>query len=929
MKYPTKDYIWIQGAAQHNLKNVDVVIPKRSLVVVTGLSGSGKSSLIVDTLYAEGHRRYVESLSTYARQFVARMPKPQVKTITGLTPTILVEQRKATTNRRSTLASLTEIYDYLRILYARVGVTYSPISGEVVQCDDAESVLRFIQNQPPKTKILILFRFERNPKRTQKEELRVLLQKGYSRLLIGKHITEIEDLLQEPYVRLREAWVVVDRLKVPETWDKETESIVLESIETAFSEGHGVCYIQVNDEPPKRFSEDFERDGIHFIKPTPNLFNVNSPLGACPACKGFGTTLGIEEDLVVPDKRLSVADGAIKPWNSSIGKPFLKQFLKLAPQFGFDIYKPYYQLTPKEHELLWFGNDEITGIFEFFALLEKRPQTKYRVFVARYRGESLCQHCRGKGLRPEALYVKLGGKDGKDIGEVLRMSVKQARQWIASLSFNEREQKIAQRPIYEILSRLRYLEDVGLGYLQLNRRVDTLSGGELQRVKLANALGTTLVGTTYILDEPTIGLHPRDTHRLIQVIKALVKKHNTVIAIEHDLQMIQAADYIIELGPKAGEEGGKVLFQGKASNFLKQPLHQSPTLEVLQNGKTYHLSRKRPFNKGWIILKDVIHRNLKCVTAKIPLGAFTVVTGVSGSGKSSLIEEVLYPALMRELTLDFRQKPGAYGELSGDYHKLSDIIFVGQEVISRSTRSNAATYLGFFDAIRKEFAQLPEAKQLGLSASHFSFNYPGGRCEVCEGEGVITVEMQFLADVKILCEACQGKRYSDTVLQVRYKGHSIYDILNKTAKEVQELFAHNKTIVRATQALIDVGLGYIRIGQDTTTYSGGELQRLKLASFLLESYTSSALFIFDEPTTGLHNKDVAQLLKAFQLLVDKGHTLVVIEHHLDVIAAADYIIELGPDSGEEGGEILFQGRIQDFIRECPEAPTAQFLKKIL
>ena len=921
-KLDTRNYIYLFGASQNNLKNVDLILPKYKLIVVTGVSGSGKSSLIVDTLYAEGHRKYVESLSTYVRQFVARVAKPNLAHSAGLSPAMLLEQRKATQSRNSTVASITEIYSLLRLLFATIGKTFSPITGREIKCDNVQTVTEYITSIPEGKRVYILTKYEGfRSKKSVKEFLEKLLQQGFSRILVGDEPMHIEDVLEQKlWYGLKKIYPIIYRLKTKKEYSYSDLDNIADALETAFHEGNGKVIIYIQGERFEEFSDKFEEKGITYTKPTPSFFNNNNSLGACPVCKGTGQALGPLEELIVPDTSLSLEEFAIIPY---LKAPMMQeQLLKFAPKYNIRTNVPYYSLTPEEKHIIWFGNEDIIGIYDFFTKgLARRHITNSYEYI----GKGTCMECKGSGIRKEALYVKI---NKKDIADVLSMTIENAYEWFNNLKLTEYEKEVAKQILESITTRLKFLIDVGVSYLTLNRKIKTLSGGELQRVKLASILGNPLVGTMYILDEPTIGLHSRDTHRLINVLKSLRDLGNTVIVIEHDEQVIENADYVVDVGPQAGEKGGEIVFAGKYEDFIKS---SSDTALYMKDEKRRSYRNKNRRAKGWIKLTGARKHNIKNIDVEFPLGVMSVIVGVSGSGKSTLIEEILYPAINDKLGNNYwnKQKGKVYRSIEFPENLLQDVVFVNQYTLSRSSRSTPATYIGAFDYIRKLFASLPDAHGIGEYA--FSFNTSGGRCEKCEGEGYITIEMQFLPDLKLVCPECNGKRYQNFILEIKYEGHSIYDILNLSVDEAVELFSRknsptNRKIIERLKLLQEVGMGYIRLGQNTTTLSGGEAQRLKLASFLQEK-KDPTLFIFDEPTTGLHFQDVEILLQAFEKLLNKGHSVMVIEHNLDVIANADYIIELGPDSGEKGGKVIFKGTPRQLAKKSAKSsPTAPFLK---
>lgn len=917
--------IFIKGARVHNLKNIDVTIPRNKLVVVTGVSGSGKSSLTMDTLFAEGQRRYAESLSAYARQFLVRMNKPDVDYIKGICPAIAIEQKVITRTPRSTVGSMTEIYDYLRLLFARVGKTFSPISGKEVKKHDVTDVVDFISGLPEGKKIQILIPFPNYTKRKPVEKLNVLLQKGFSRLYEydskGEgEVLRIEDLLENKLWKPDGlTYVLIDRLVAKNLEDEERHRLA-DSIQTAFYESDGDCMVEVFGDKIHTFSNRFEADGIHFEEPVPNLFSFNNPLGACPECEGFGQVLGIDPDLVFPDKSLSIYEGAIACWRGNKMQAWNDMLIRAAKKFNFPIHKPVRDLAKEQYQILWTGNEFFDGINDFFKMVEENLyKVQYRVMQSRFRGRTICPVCDGSRLRKEALYVKVAGKSMADLVD---MPVTKLKIWFEELKLNEHDGKIAKRILIELHQRLQTLLDVGLGYLTLNRVANTLSGGESQRIQLTRSLGSNLTDSLYILDEPSIGLHARDTHRLIHVLKNLRDLGNTVVVVEHDEQMMKEADYIIDMGPLASYLGGEVIFSGTYDEILKDP--DSLTGQYL-SGKMRIVPPKhvRLWKKS-IVLKGCTFHNLKNIDVEFPLHVFTVVSGVSGSGKTTLVKQILYPAL-RKLKGESSDKPGSYKEVSGDFDSMMQVELVDQNPIGKSSRSNPVTYIKAYDEIRKLFSQQPLSKMRGFQPKHFSFNVDGGRCDTCKGEGEILVEMQFLADVHLLCESCNGKRFKEEVLEVKYRDKSIYDVLEMSVDEAIEFFKNEKEVAAKLQPLSDVGLGYIKLGQSSDTLSGGEAQRVKLASFLGKGQSQGhILFIFDEPTTGLHAHDIKKLLASFDALIAQGHSILVIEHNLDVIRCADWLIELGPEGGEEGGYLMYAGEPQG-IKKVKESYTGKFL----
>ena len=922
-------FIHIKGARVHNLKNIDVDIPHNKLVVITGLSGSGKSTLAFDTIFAEGQRRYVESLSAYARQFLGRIDKPDADIISGIAPAIAVEQKVNTRNPRSTVGTSTEIYDYLKLLFARIGKTYSPISGCEVHRYSTDDVVRELLRREG-MRVSIAAPLVLGEGQGIIEHLTLLMRDGLQRLWYKGDFAFIEDVIPsvDENFSASELDVVIDRVRVVS--NEDTVGRLSDSVSKAFDYGKGVCRVifhgaQRGEYEIRDFSSRFEADGMSFEQPTEHMFSFNNPLGACPLCEGYGKITGIDEDLVVPDKSKSVYDGALVCWRGETMGWWRQQVVDNAYKCDFPIHRPYYQLTPQQRRELWSGNEYFHGVDEFFKWIEsERYKIQYRVLLARYTGKTACPECGGSRLRKEALYVKVGGKN---IAEITSMPVDESLRFFRELSLDEYDAKTAQRVLAEILSRLQCLSDVGLGYLTLDRLSSTLSGGESQRINLSASLGSNLVGSLYILDEPSIGLHPRDTHRLIKVLRQLRDLGNTVIVVEHEEEMMRAADVIVDIGPGAGYNGGEVVFCGPMEELLK--CKRSLTADYLSGRRSIEVP---PSVRGWskaVQLKGVTANNLKGIDVRFPLGVMTCVTGVSGSGKSSLVRGVLYPALRRSLD-ESGVKPGSFKALEGDVKLLKGVEMIDQNPIGKSSRSNPVTYIKAYDDIRKLFAEQPYAKHNGISAASFSFNTAGGRCEECQGEGYIKVGMQFMADVELKCDSCGGRRFKEEILEVKYRGKSIYDVLEMTVDEAVEFFgaetaAVNRRIVERIKVLQDVGLGYVKLGQSSSTLSGGESQRVKLASFLLKDSTSgNVMFIFDEPTTGLHFHDINKLLAAFDALLRKGHTIVVVEHNMDVIKCADWVIDLGPEGGEGGGNIVFEGTPHD-LAACENSYTGRFL----
>ncbi|GHB29789.1 excinuclease ABC subunit UvrA [Mongoliitalea lutea] len=920
-----KEYIIIKNARVNNLKGVSLAIPRNKLVVVTGLSGSGKSSLAFDTLFAEGQRMYVESLSSYARQFLGRMEKPDVEYIKGVSPAIAIQQKVTTKNPRSTVGTTTEIYDYLKLLFSRIGKTYSPISGEEVKHHTVTDVVDFILSFEEGQKVMISCPLQVLAGRTLEQELELLLQKGYTRILIEGEAYFVEDLLGNKDVPKGSIDILIDRASVRKD-DEDNQFRIADSVQTAFFEGHGECTITVPGEVTRTFSDKFELDGISFELPSVNFFSFNNPYGACKTCEGFGSVLGIDPDLVIPDKSMSVFEGAIAPWRGESTGKWLEPLVKKGIYFDFPIHRAYEDLSPEEQELLWTGNSYFKGLNAFFEDLEsKTHKIQYRVMLSRFRGRTTCPDCRGTRLRKDASYVKIGGKS---ITDLVLLPIEKGLAFFQNLSLTEQEQKVAKRLLKEILNRLEYIDKVGLGYLTLNRLTSTLSGGEYQRIKLATSLGSALVGSMYILDEPSIGLHPRDTDRLIEVLKSLRDLGNTVIVVEHEEKIMRAADQIIDIGPDAGVLGGELVFQGNLQQLLSSA--QTHTARYLK-GEEKILDRLQPRTwKDFILVKGARENNLKNLQVKFPLNTLTVVTGVSGSGKSTLIKKVLYPALGKTLgtVLD---ETGKFDKLEGDYKKITQIEFVDQNPIGKSSRSNPVTYVKAYDAVRTLYAEQPLAKQRGYKPAFFSFNVDGGRCEACQGEGTVTVEMQFMADIHLTCESCKGKRFKNEILDIKYQDKDISDVLAMTIDEAMEFFKGKSQIINRLQPLQEVGLGYVGMGQSSNTLSGGEAQRVKLASFLGKGGTKAGdhiLFVFDEPTTGLHFHDIRKLLHSIQALIDQGHSVIIIEHNTEVIRAADWVIDLGPEGGERGGNLCFEGTPEAMLI-VQDNHTAHYLRETI
>ncbi|MBI5217761.1 MAG: excinuclease ABC subunit UvrA [Bacteroidia bacterium] len=924
-------YIHIKGARVNNLKNINLSIPHNKLIVFTGLSGSGKSSMAFDTLYAEGQRRYVESLSSYTRQFLEKINKPEVDFIKGIPPAIAIQQRVNTHNPRSTVGTSTEIYDYLKLLYARIGKTFSPVSGKEVKQHSVKDVLKYIFSFPAETKILVLAPVLNERKRSVKEILSLLIKQGFSRVEINNEIVELSDALKNKYPEniLNTVNILIDRFKVKE--DEDTISRMSDSIETAFFEGKGHCIVRIADNKKtgsELFSNKFESDGITFEIPSEHIFSFNNPIGACPVCEGFGKTIGIDEDLVIPNKNLSVYEDAVACWKGEVMEEWKNNLVFNASKFNFPIHKPFYELTEDQKRLLWRGNRYFNGLNEFFQYLEeKKYKIQFRVMLSRYQGKTVCPQCGGTRLKKEASYVKI---NDKPIQELVLMPIARLAEFINNLKLSEFETGVSKRILIEIRSRLQFLIDVGLSYLTLNRLSSTLSGGESQRINLATSLGSSLVGSLYVLDEPSIGLHPRDTHLLIKVLKQLRNIGNTVIVVEHDEEIIRSGDEIIDIGPQAGRLGGEIVFQGTIDSLIKNS--NGLTAKYLCGNEKIAIPHHRRKWNNYIEIQGARENNLKGINVKFPLNTFTVISGVSGSGKSSLVKKILYPAL-KKLYGGYGEKTGHFSIIKGDTHLIKDIEFIDQNPIGKSSRSNPVTYIKAYDEIRKLFAYQKLSKLNGFTQSHFSFNIDGGRCEECQGEGIITVEMQFMADVHLVCESCKGQRFKEEILDVKYYGHSIFDILNLTIDEAIILFSQSKEhtekkIIEKLQALADVGMGYVKLGQSSSTLSGGESQRVKLASFLGKDKQEPSLFIFDEPTTGLHFHDIRKLLDALNALIKKGHTVVIIEHNPEVIKSADWVIDLGPEGGNEGGSVVFEGLPED-LAKCEKSYTGKFLRNKL
>ena len=918
--------IYIKGARVHNLKNIEVEIPHEKLVVVTGLSGSGKSTLAFDTIFAEGQRRYVESLSAYARQFLGKISKPDVDIITGIAPAIAIEQKVNTRNPRSTVGTTTEIYDYLKLLYARIGHTFSPVSGQEVRCYSVDDVAAYIQQQGEGGRVVIAAPLTLGRGQGIIEKLTLLLSDGLMRVWTKGETRLIEDILPQvdEKTRAEEILVVIDRARIAA--DDDTQTRMRDSVARAFSYGEGICTV-ITDKGATEFSSRFEADGIQFEHPSEHLFSFNNPLGACPRCEGYGKVIGIDEDLVIPDKSKTIYEDAVACWRGETMRKWKEQLVENAYKFDFPIHTPFHELTQEQKRLLWRGNEYFHGLDDFFAYIDsERRKIQFRVMKARYTGKTTCPECGGCRLRREALYVKVGGKT---VADLVVMPVDELIAFFAGLELDGHDTKTAARILVEIRNRLQYLADVGLGYLTLDRLSSTLSGGESQRINLSTSLGSNLTGSLYILDEPSIGLHPRDTNRLIKVLQQLRDLGNTVIVVEHEEEVIRAADYIVDIGPKAGYNGGEVVFSGTLPQLLKS--RKSLTADYLTGRRAI---APPATERGWsnsILIEGARENNLRNIDVRIPLGVMTCITGVSGSGKSSLAKGILYPAL-RRLLFDTGIQPGDFDGIGGDVQLLRSVEMIDQNPIGKSSRSNPVTYIKAYDEIRKLFADQPYAQHTGLGASSFSFNIAGGRCEECQGEGVIKVSMQFMADVELVCEACGGKRFRDEILEVKYRGKSIYDVLEMTVDDAIAFFGEDrkdstcKRIVERLKPLQDVGLGYIKLGQSSSTLSGGESQRVKLASFLTkDSAQGGVMFIFDEPTTGLHFHDINKLLAAFNALIERGHTIVIVEHNMDVIKCADWVVDLGPEAGTGGGRVVFEGTPRN-LEQCPASYTGKYLR---
>ena len=917
-----KKNIVIQGAKLHNLKNISVVIPRNKLVVITGLSGSGKSSLAFDTLYAEGQRRYVESLSSYARQFLGRLNKPKVDSIKGISPAIAIEQKVNSTNPRSTVGTTTEIYDYLKLLYTRIGKTISPISGKEVKKDNVTDVINFLKEFKEGEKLLLLAPIILEKGRTIENKLLALLQQGYARIKLGDRIVRLDDLKGEKLPK--KIYLVVDRIITKN--DEDFLNRLADAVEIAFFEGKGELQIEnISNSSLTVFNNRFEADGISFLSPNIHLFSFNNPYGACKTCEGYGDVIGIDSDLVVPNTALSVFENAIFPWRGESMSWYRDQLVNAAYKFDFPIHKPWFELSEDQKLLVWEGNEHFRGLNDFFEeLTSKSYKIQNRVMLSRYRGKTICNTCKGKRLRKEASYVKI---NGTSLQELVELPLEKVTAFFKNLKLNKYDKEIAKRLLIEINNRLEFLNKVGLNYLTLNRKSNTLSGGESQRINLATSLGSSLVGSMYILDEPSIGLHPKDTERLIEVLKSLRDLGNTVIVVEHDEDIMKAADEIIDIGPEAGSFGGEVVATGNYKNLLKS---NSLTAQYLNGTLSIEIPAQRRTSKNSIQLFGARQHNLKNIDVQFPLGCFTAITGVSGSGKSTLVKKILYPAILKEVG-GYGEKPGQFSKLEGNFSSIKNVEFVNQNPIGRSSRSNPVTYIKAYDDIRSLFSKQKLADIRGYKPKHFSFNVDGGRCEKCKGEGEVTIEMQFMADVHLECDACKGKRFKKEVLEVQFHKKNIHDVLQMTVEDAIHFFSTNgeTKITNKLQPLQDVGLGYVQLGQSSSTLSGGEAQRIKLASFLIKGTTKEkTLFIFDEPTTGLHFHDINKLLKSFYALLDKGHTVIVVEHNMDLIKCADHVIDLGIDGGEKGGDLIAQGTPEEVAKNKKSYTAAYLSEKI-
>ena len=919
MKESLNNVINIQGAEMHNLKNIDLKIPKKQLIVITGLSGSGKSSLAFDTIYAEGQRRFIESLSSYTRQFLGKLNKPKVKKIEGLSPAIAIEQKVNNSNPRSTVGTSSEVYDYIKLLYARVGTTFSPISNEIVKKDSIETVIKLIKSLNKGDKFLILSKIEVSEKTELKDFFQFYFDQGYARIEYEGETINIQDSIDKDIKN--SFYLIVDRSIYND--DNDYLNRIIDSIENAFFQGNNEMYIKtISDDNYHFFSKKFQKDGIDFIEPNEHLFSFNNPFGACPTCGGYGDIMGIDPDLVIPNKGLSVYDDCIAPWRGQKLKKYKQLLIKNAHLFDFPIHRPYYKLSNQQQDLIWTGNDHFKGINYFFQKLEKKMyKIQNRVMLSRYRGRTRCGDCNGKRLRKEAEYVKI---NNKSIQDIVDDSLEENLKFFKKLSFNEKEKEKSKRIVQEIINRLSFLCDVGLSYLTLNRKSNTLSGGETQRINLATSLGSALVGSIYVLDEPSVGLHPEDTTKLIKILKNLKDLGNSVLVVEHDEDIIRSADQIIDLGPGAGSQGGSVIAQGSLKKIMKS---KSLTVEYLNQNNLIEIPKNRRKSSNKIYLKGCRENNLKNINVEIPLNSMVCITGISGSGKTTLVKDILYPSLLKYKGI-FKQKPGEFDELGGQIDLISSIEYIDQNPIGTSSRSNPATYIKAYDDIRNLFSIQKTSKQFSLKPKHFSFNVDGGRCDECKGEGEIKIEMQFMSDIKLKCESCKGKRFKKNVLQVKYMNKNIDDVLNMTIDNAYQFFLSNNQNKIATKlkCLIDVGMGYVNVGQSSSTLSGGEAQRIKLASFLLKGKNKeNTLFIFDEPTTGLHFHDIKKLLKSFNYLIEYGHSIIVVEHNIDLIKSADHIIDLGPFGGDKGGSIVFTGTPEELVKD-KKSLLSKFLK---
>ena len=920
-KLDPKNHIIILGAQLHNLKNIDVAIERNKLTVITGLSGSGKSSLAFDTLYAEGQRRYVESLSSYARQFMGRLNKPKVEQIRGIAPAIAVEQKVNSSNPRSTVGTKTEIYDYLKLLFARIGVTYSPISNTIVKKDSVSDVVEYVFSLKENTKLMLLTSVANTQKRSQKDVVKILIQQGFARIFSDGKILRLDDVSEKPPESFE---LVVDRIVLKK--DEDFRNRLSDAIEIAFFEGNGSCaVVSLDGKNRKEFSNNFEADGMQFTVPNVHLFSFNNPFGACPKCEGYGDIIGIDPELVIPNTGLSIYEEAIVPWRSGAMRKYYDNFVNNAYRFDFPIHKPYFELNQDQKDLLWKGNSYFTGLNQFFKKIEsKNYKIQNRVLLSRYRGKTNCNSCQGTRLKPEANYVKI---NGKSLAELVNEPLDDLLEFFNNLTLSEQQQEVADRLLVEIKSRLTFIRDVGLGYLTLNRKSNSLSGGESQRINLATSLGSSLVGSMYILDEPSIGLHSRDNERLIKILKQLRDIGNTVIVVEHDEEIMMASDRIIDMGPEAGTLGGKIVAEGKMSDILAA---KSLTTQYLTNKLKIEIPTKRRSNKEQLIVVGARENNLQNITTHFPLNSLTVVTGVSGSGKSTLVKKILYPALQRKLGV-FVEKPGQFSALEGKYDSIKHVEFIDQNPIGRSSRSNPVTYIKAYDDIRALFANQPLSKVRNYQAKHFSFNVDGGRCDACKGEGTVTIEMQFMADVVLQCEQCKGKRFKKEVREVQFEGKSIDAILEFTVDDAMAFFEeHSQTkLVKKLSPLKKVGLGYVSLGQSSASLSGGEAQRIKLASFIGKGdHREKILFIFDEPTTGLHFHDIKKLLTSFEALLEKGHSIIVVEHNIDLIKCADHIVDLGPEGGNKGGILMGEGTPEELAKNKKSFTGKYLARKI-